>query len=103
MAKAGKVTQDEDTQILVTIQPLNELRHILDCDLGSYEAITMKAMIWTATFCMLRQSEYCKNDRRLEEQTHHALLKENVTLLLSVTFLSWKGHTGAKTLFFPFM
>ena len=106
MAKAGKVTQDEDTRILVTIQPLNKLGHILDCDLGSYEVITMKAMIWTATFCMLHQSEYCKSDRRLAEQTHNALLKENITLLpdgLSVTFLSWKGHMGAKTLFFLFM
>ena len=102
---AGKRAKDEDTRIPATIQLLHELGSIFDRDLGSYEAITMKAMIWTATFCMLRCSEYCKNDTT-SEHNDHALLRNNITILpdgISVTFESWKGHIGSQTLFFPNM
>ena len=89
---------------------LKEFDKIFGRDLPSYNAITMKAMVWTATCCIVRICEMVRTKHKMAMPVDHNIKRENVTVSssgahpgISITFLSWESSEGARILFFPKM
>ena len=91
----------EDTRIPITPALIREFSKVADRDFSSVMAITMKAILWFAFTCMLRQGKICINTRE-----DSAIQMDNTSCTphgFGVTFHGWKLKAYRHTIKFPYV